>query len=265
MTPTNTPSGAGSKPERSQRRIGRDACRHRPHRAGASSGRPLGDRPAGRRRPPQSPRGAGCAPLRRWRHDPGAAPDGQGGRRRHARGALPDDPSAPWRVARRHRHAGRARVHDRRGLRPGPDPRRRPVPVPADARRARPAPDRRRPARGAVEDPRRARAHLPEPVRRHHRHVVRGVGAQRRRRAGHRRLQRLGRHRSPHALHGRDRRLGAVHPQHRRPAPPTSSRSWARTGSGGRRPTRWRSTPRYRPRRARSSTRRPTSGRTTTG
>ena len=72
--------------------------------------------------------------------------------------------------------------------------RRRPVPVPADARRDRPAPDRRGPARAALGRARRARAHAttapPAPV---HRHVVRGLGAERPRRPGRRRLQLLGR------------------------------------------------------------------------
>ena len=94
--------------------------------------------------------------------------------------------------------------------------RRRPVPLAADARRDRPAPDRRGPAREPLGGARRARAHLRHPGRRGHRHLVRGLGAERPRRPGGRRLRLLGRPRAPDALARLVRGLGAVRARRRR-------------------------------------------------
>ena len=79
------------------------------------------------------------------------------------------------------------------------------------------------------------------------RRVVRRLGAERARGPGHRRLQRLGRPRVPDALARRVRGVGAVRAGRHARAPSTSTRSAARTGCGGRRPTRWPMRPRCRP------------------
>ena len=79
------------------------------------------------------------------------------------------------------------------------------------------------------------------------------------------RLQLLGRPRAPDAPARSFGRVGAVRARRRGPAPSTSSSSSAPTASGARRPTRWPSTPRCRPRRRRWSTSRRTPGATTRG
>ena len=80
-----------------------------------------------------------------------------------------------------------------------------------------------------------------------HRHRVRRLGAERAGRAGHRRLQPLGRARPPDALARRLRDVGAVRARRRRRHPATSSTSAGPTGGGGARPTRWPAAPSSRP------------------
>ena len=109
-------------------------------------------------------------------------------------------------------------------------PHRRPLPLPADARRDRPAPDRRGPARAAVGGARRARPRVRRPRRPGQRHVVRGVGAERARRAGRRRLQLLGRPRAPDARAGLAAACGSCSSPTSATARTTSSRSSARDG-----------------------------------
>ena len=85
------------------------------------------------------------------------------------------------------------------------------------------------------------------------RHRVHRVGAERARRARRRRLQRLGRRGPRDALHGRRGRLGAVRPRPRRGHRLQVRAPHRRRQLGARRPTRWRDTPRSRPRRHPSS------------
>ena len=143
---------------------------------------------------------------------------------------------------------------------------RRPLPLPAHARPGRPAPDQRGSARAAVGGARRAGAPLRDPAGRHgDRYVVRGLGAQGPRGAGEGRLQLLGRPRAPDAPARASRACGSCSCPASAPARRTSTGSWAPTGSGRRRPTRWPSTPRWRRRRRRGSSSRRTSGATTPG
>ena len=83
---------------------------------------------------------------------------------------------------------------------------RRSLPLPAHPGGDGPAPDRRGPARAAVAGARRARADASGTATGT---VVRGVGAERARGAGHRRLQPLGRARLPDALARRRRACGS--------------------------------------------------------
>ena len=88
----------------------------------------------------------------------------------------------------------------------------RPVSVRPDPRRGRPAPDRRGHARAAVRRARRARAH----ARRRGGRELRGLGAERAKRAHRGRLRPMGRPADADALDGRQRRLGALRARHRR-------------------------------------------------
>ena len=131
--------------------------------------------------------------------------------------------------------------------------------------RHRPAPDQRGPARAALGRARRARAQLRHPARRGHRRLLRRLGAVGSGCAGHRRLRLLGEARLPDALARVDRGLGSSSSPAWSPARSTSSRCSARTGNGGRRPTRSPSPPRSPRRPHRSSSSRATNGPTPTG
>ena len=236
-------------------------------RAAPAAGRPRAGRPGVHRR-----RRAG-----RGRPGPGGDRRGHPGRRQRCRAGIRCRPGAGRRrpAGRAHAAAGRHRVAallgDRRydldqvhpagvfaGVVPGPasdyqlevatgrgrgrgdSPGRRPLPVAADARRDRPAPDRRGPARAAVEGARRARAHVRDPAG-----TVTGMSfavwapsARGVRVVGDFDYWDAGRY--PMRSLGRSGRLGDLRPGRRCRARSTSSRSSGRTGSGGRRPTRWR-------------------------
>ncbi len=135
--------------------------------------------------------------------------------------------------------------------------RRRSVPLAADARRGRPAPDRRGPAREPLGGARRARPHAttrpaarsPAPRSRCGRRTRRGVRV-----VGD--FDYWDGRALPMRSLGSSRRLGALRARRRRRRAGTSSRSWARTACGGRRPTRWPSPPRCRRPPRRWSTRR---------
>ena len=159
------------------------------------------------------------APTRPGRRgDPGAAAAGRDGERRAARRPPGAHAATCTRASSRRccpadgeRNAGARTTGSPSATPSGAGAgHRRPVPAPAHPGRHRPAPDRRGPARGAVAGARRAGP-------RRGGHLVRGVGAQRPRRPGHRRLQPLGRPGPPDAVARLVRRLGAVHPRRRRP------------------------------------------------
>ena len=144
------------------------------------------------------------------------------------------------------------RAADRRGSRLPPRGhlrRRRPargrrrLPLPPHAGRDGPAPDQRGPPRAALERARLARAALRQPVRRDHRHFLRGLGPARQGDPGEGRLQRLGRPRAPDAPDGCLRRLGALRPRRGRRHPVQVRRArrrrrLARQGRPPRRPDR---------------------------
>ncbi|CAA9229178.1 MAG: GH13_9 / GH13_8 / GH13 / GH13_10 / CBM 48 / GH13_36, partial [uncultured Corynebacteriales bacterium] len=184
------------------------------------------DRPGrpGRRRHPGRERHPGGAVVAGVRGRPGAgrhrpaggahaAPGRRRGHRRVRRGPARAAPGARrGRVRRRGPRAARrlpagGRLPGR-GRARGDPPRRRRVPVAAHAGRDRPAPDLRGPARAAVGGARRARPLVRDPARHGGRDLVRGVGAERPRRAGDRGLRLLAAPGVPDALAGLQRRLG---------------------------------------------------------
>ena len=87
---------------------------------------------------------------------------------------------------------------------------------------------------------------LRHPERPGHRHLVRGVGAERPRRPGDRRLRLLGRHAPTRCARSAPPASGSCSSPASATAPATSTRSSAPTASGGTRPTRWPSPPRCR-------------------
>ena len=137
------------------------------------------------------------------------------------------DPRARGGVGRRAARHRRPRLPGDGGVRRRAVDLRRPLPLPAHPRRGGPPPHQRGPAREAVDRSRRPRPHLRE---RRHRHLVRGLGAQRPGRAAHRRLQQLGRPTAPDAPARHLRRVGAVHSR-RRQGHPLQVRA-ARQGRG---------------------------------
>ena len=164
-------------------------------------------------------RPARSAPRARRCGHPGAPSAGHLGHGGHRQRPVP----AGARARRRVRGPAPARrgpgLPARGRPRAGPDGDRRPVSLPADPRRGGPPPHRRGPARAALAGPRCPRAPLSRAAGRRHRNGVRGLGPERPRRSGRRRLQPLGRSRPPDALARVLRRLGALRPRRRRRHP----------------------------------------------
>ena len=111
------------------------------------------------------------------------------------------------------------------------------------ARARRPPPDRRGPPPAPVGGARRPRPH----GRRRRRGRVRGLGAQRPRRAGRGRLERVGRPRRPARASSASRACGRCSCPASAPAPLQVRDRSAPTGRCGCGPTRWRARPRCRP------------------